>query len=69
MSKPFVENTYSTPTVVMLTRKQILEISDMCKNFPTIQDFELHISTNATILRFSMNLDHVTTTQVNTEIS
>ena len=69
LNKPFTETKYSTPAVVNLTRKQILAMYEMTKSFENINDFELHISQEATTLRFSLNLDHATRTQVDTNIT
>jgi hypothetical protein len=59
--KEFVQTTYSTPTVIHLTRKQIKQMSDMAEHFKDIDDFELHISHESGIgqsmnLRFTLNL-------------
>ena len=59
--KEFVQTTYSTPTVVHLTRKQIQQICQMSEHFKDIDDFELHISHESGIgpsmhLRFTLDL-------------
>jgi hypothetical protein len=59
--KDFVQTTYSTPTVVHLTRKQIKQMCEMAEHFKDINDFELHISNKSGIgpsmnLRFSLDL-------------
>ena len=64
LNKPFTETKYTTPAVVNLTRQQILAMYEMTKSFENINDFELHISQEATTLRFSLNLDQTTRTQV-----
>lgn len=69
LNKAFTETKYTTPARVNLTRKQILAMYEMTKSFENINDFELHISQEATTLRFSLNLDQTTTTQVDTNIT
>jgi hypothetical protein len=59
--KAFVQTTYSAPAVVHLTRKQIIQMSEMAEHFKDINDFELHISNESGIgssmtLRFALNL-------------
>jgi len=59
--KGFVQTTYSTPTVIHLTRKQIIQMSEMAEHFKDINDFELHINNESGIgpsmtLRFALNL-------------
>jgi hypothetical protein len=59
--KDFVQTTYSTPTVIHLTRKQIKQICEMAEHFKDIDDFELHISHESGIgqsmnLRFTLDL-------------
>ena len=59
--KPFVQTTYSTPTVVHLSRKQIKQICEMAEHFKDIDNFELHISHESGIgqsmnLRFTLDL-------------
>ena len=57
----FVQTTYSTPTVVHLSRKQIKQMCEMAEHFKDINDFELHISHESGIgqsmnLRFTLDL-------------
>jgi hypothetical protein len=74
--KDFVQTTYSTPTVIHLTRKQIKQMCEMSEHFKDINDFELHISNESGIgptmnLRFNLNLageDSVVKTDV-TDVS
>lgn len=59
--KPFVQTTYSTPTIVHLSRKQIKQMCEMSEHFKDINDFELHISNESGIgqsmtLRFTLDL-------------
>jgi hypothetical protein len=59
--KEFVQTTYSTPTVVHLSRKQIKQMCEMAEHFKDIDDFELHISHESGIgqsmnLRFTLDL-------------
>jgi hypothetical protein len=59
--KGFVQTTYSTPTVVHLSRKQIKQMCEMAEHFKDIDDFELHISHESGIgqsmnLRFTLDL-------------
>jgi hypothetical protein len=59
--KGFIPTTYSTPTVVHLSRKQIKQICEMAEHFKDIDNFELHISHEAGIgqsmnLRFTLDL-------------
>ena len=59
--KGFVQTTYSTPTVVHLSRKQIKQMCEMAEHFKDINDFELHISHESGIgesmnLRFTLDL-------------
>jgi hypothetical protein len=69
VSNGFKESKYATPTVVNLTRKQIADMYAMTQSFENIDEFEVHISTEATTLRFSMNLDQTTKTEVDTKIN
>ena len=59
--KEFVQTTYSTPTMVHLSRKQIKQMCEMAEHFKDIDDFELHISHESGIgqsmnLRFTLDL-------------
>lgn len=59
--KGFIPTTYSTPMVINLSRKQIIQMSEMAEHFQDINDFELHISHESGIgssmsLRFTLNL-------------
>jgi hypothetical protein len=71
--KEFVQTTYSTPTVVHLTRKQIKQMCEMAEHFKDINDFELHISHESGIgpsmnLRFSLDLAGEAS-RVNTDVT
>jgi len=57
----FIPTSYSTPTVVHLSRKQIKQMCEMAEHFKDIDDFELHISHESGIgqsmnLRFTLDL-------------
>jgi hypothetical protein len=59
--KDFIPTKYSTPSVIHLTRKQIIQMSEMAEHFKDINDFELHISHESGIgpsmtLRFALSL-------------
>jgi hypothetical protein len=58
--KEFVQTTYSTPTIVHLSRKQVEQMASMVNNFKDVDDFELHITNESGIgqsMQFKFTLD------------
>jgi hypothetical protein len=58
--KEFIQTTYSTPTIIRLSRKQVEQMAAMVNNFKDVDDFELHITNESGIgqsMQFKFTLD------------